>query len=307
MKNLNLRQLQVFETAATTGSHAEAAETLGLSQPAVSMHLRQLEAELGAALFVGRGRTRQLTESGAELLRHARVILAQVQAAEASLAAMQGSSTRGLLHLGVVPTANYFAPLLMMAFRQRFPDVTLRLTVDRRDAILALLQEHRIDLAIGGYPPSEADVEAEGFARHPHCIVAPADHPLTTRRKLQWADLNDEPFIFRERGSATRQFLEHLLASQSLRVKVGIELAGNETVKQAVMAGMGLTFMSAHAFQTELAAGRIGVLDLQGMPKELDWCVLQRRDSVLSGVTAAFREFVLAEGAAMIACKVRPD
>jgi LysR family transcriptional regulator, low CO2-responsive transcriptional regulator len=302
MTELNLRQLRVFEAAAVAASHADAAETLGLSQPAVSMHLRQLEAELKVALFSGRGRTRRLTDEGTELLRHARNILAQVQAAELALAARQGS-TRGQLHLGVVPTANYFAPVLMMAFRERYPDVTLRLTVDGRDAILDMLHEHRIDLAIGGYPPSEADIEAEAFARHPHCIVAATGHPLTRRRRLQWSDLANEPFIFREPGSATRQFLEHLLTSQSLRMKIGIELTGNDTVRQAVMAGMGLTFMSAHVFQTELAAGLVSILDLQGMPKELDWCVLHRRDSVLSGVTASFREFVIERGAALIACK----
>ncbi len=305
MSELNLRQLRVFEAAALAASHSEAAEALGLSQPAVSMHLRQLEAALQVELFKGRGRTRRLTAEGLELLRHARNILAQVQAAELAVAARH-SSTRGQLHLGVVPTANYFAPVLMMAFRQRFPDVTLRLTVDRRDAILDMLQDHRIDLAIGGYPPSEADIEAEAFARHPHCIVAAAGHPLTRRRRLQWSDLADEPFIFREPGSATRQFLEHLLTSQSLRMKVGIELTGNETVRQAVMAGMGLTFMSAHVFQTELAAGIIAILDLQGMPKELDWCVLHRRDSELSGVTASFREFVLGHGAGMIDCRSKP-
>jgi len=304
MKNLTLRQLRAFEAAAVTLSHSRAAEQLHLSQPAISMQIRLLEEELGLPLFRKQGRGLALTEAGEELLRHARRILGAVHQAEDALTSLQGS-TRGQLHLGVVPTANYFAPLLMMAFRERFPEVKLKLSVDRRDTILALLNEHRIDVAIAGYPPSEADVEAEAFARHPHCIVAAPDHPLAGKRRIAWNELTSEPFIFREPGSATRQFLEHLLQAQSLQVNVTMELSGNETIKQAVMAGMGISFMSAHAFQIELAAGRMTVLDLAGMPKLLDWCLLHRRDGELAGVNAAFREFVLEEGARLAHCELK--
>jgi DNA-binding transcriptional LysR family regulator len=308
MKNLTLRQLRAFEAAATTLSHSRAAEQLHLTQPAVSMQIRLLEDELGLPLFRKQGRGLQLTEAGDELLRHARGILGAIRQAEEALTSMSSGvgSTRGQLHLGVVPTANYFAPLLMMAFRERFPEVKLKLSVDRRETILALLNEHQIDVAIAGYPPSEADVEAEAFARHPHCIVAAPGHPLAGKRRIAWSELKGQPFIFREPGSATRQFLEHLLQSQSLQVNVTMELSGNETIKQAVMAGMGISFMSAHAFQIELAAGRMAVLDLAGMPKLLDWCLLHRRDGVLTGVSAAFREFVLEQGARLAHCEMKP-
>lgn len=305
MKNLTLRQLRAFEAAAASLSFSRAAEQLSLTQPAISMQIRLLEDDVGLPLFRKQGRQLQLTDAGQELLRHARTVLAVIKLAEDSLTALQGS-TRGQLHLGVVPTANYFAPLLMMAFRQRFPEVKLKLSVDRRDAILAMLNEHRIDVAIAGYPPSEADVEAEAFARHPHCIVAAPGHPLVGKRSIAWEALRAEPFIFREPGSATRGFLEHLLQAQSLQVNVTMELSGNETIKQAVMAGMGISFMSAHAFQIERAAGRMAVLDLVDMPKLLDWCLLHRRESVLSGVNAAFREFVLEQGAALTRCEVAP-
>ena len=307
MKNLTLRQLRAFEAAATTLSHSRAAEQLHLTQPAVSMQIRLLEDELGLPLFRKQGRGLQLTDAGDELLRHARGILGAIRQAEDALTSMSSGagSTRGQLHLGVVPTANYFAPLLMMAFRERFPEVKLKLSVDRRDTILALLNEHQIDVAIAGYPPSEADVEAEAFARHPHCIVAAPGHPLAGKRRIAWSELKGEPFIFREPGSATRQFLEHLLQSQALQVNVTMELSGNETIKQAVMAGMGISFMSAHAFQIELAAGRMAVLDLVGMPKLLDWCLLHRRDGTLAGVNAAFREFVLEQGARLAHCELK--
>ncbi|MEX8495022.1 LysR family transcriptional regulator [Sphaerotilus sp.] len=310
MKTLNLRHLRIFETIASCGSFSRAAEQLDMSQPAVSMQLRQLETDLGTVLFE-RPQRQRLTDAGQELLQHARVLLAQARAAGEAMATYEATSgqpdqrgARGLLHLGVVSTAHYFAPRLLSEFHRRHPEVRLKLTVAKRGEVLAMLQEHRLDIAITGYPPSEADLEAASFAHHPHCIVAHPDHPLAHRRGLDWPDLRDEHFIFRESGSATRQFLEHLLQSQSIQVKLGMELAGNETIKQAVMCGMGISFLSAHAFQVELGAGLMVVLDVKGMPKQIDWCFVQRRDTVLTGVNAAFRQFVFEEGAALAACRV---
>lgn len=303
MKNLTLRQLRVLQAVADTLSVSRAAEHLHITQPAVSMQLRQLEDDAGVPLIARQGRRLRLTEAGSELLRHGRRILAEIQAAEDSLAMLKGENA-GKLHLGVVPTANYFAPRLLMEFRKRHPDVSLKLSVGHRDEILGMLAEHRLDVAIGGYPPSEADVEAETFARHPHCIVAERRHPLARLRNIRWSQLKHEPFIFREPGSATRQFLEHLLQSQSLQINVTLELSGNETIKQAVMAGMGISFLSAHSFQTELAARRLAVLDIQGMPKLLDWCLLHRRDTELTGVNAQFRAFVLEQGATLAECRM---
>ena len=305
MKNLTLRQLRVFEAAATHLSYTRAAEQMHLTQPAVSMQLHQLECDCGLTLLVKNGKQVGLSEAGEELLRHARRILNQVRVAQEAMADFHATGG-GLLHLGVAPTANSFAPALMMAFRSRHPEVRLKLSVERRERILSMLHEHEIDVAIAGYPPSESDVEAETFARHPHCIVASVRHPLARRRRLRWDALRDEPFIFREPGSATRRFFEHLLQSQQVQVNVSMELSGNETVKQAVMAGMGISFLSAHVFQIERAAGHLATLDLEDMPKMLDWCLLHRRESVLSGVNAAFREFVLEQGAALTRCEVGP-
>ncbi|WP_077033929.1 LysR substrate-binding domain-containing protein [Pelomonas sp. KK5] len=302
---MNLRALRVFEAVAGHGSFSRAAEVLAMTQPAVSMQIRQLETELAVALFDGPQRSR-LTDAGRELLQHARIIGAQLRMAEESLAgytAQEGRGQRGLLHLGVVSTAHYFAPRLMHAFNQLHPEVRLKLTVASRGEVLAMLNEHRLDIAIAGYPPSESDLEATSFARHPHCIVAHPDNPLSQRSRLRWADLRDEHFIFREPGSATRQFLEQLLQSQAIQVKAGLELAGNETIKQAVMCGMGISFLSAHTFQVELQAGLMAVLDVVDMPKTIDWCFVQRRDTLLAGVPAAFRDFVIADGAHWAACR----
>ncbi len=306
MKNLTLRSLRTFEAVASTGSFTRAAELFDISQSAVSQQIRQLDQEVGAALFDTQARPVALTDAGRELLRHARVILAQVRIAEDALDSLDAGLS-GQLHLGVVATANYFAPHLLMAFLRRFPNVRVRLTVDNRDAILGMLADHRIDMAIAGYPPATADIEAEAFARHPHVMVAGPDHPLVGARRLDWDALRNEPFLFREAGSATRQFLEHLLQIRGIQVTPSIELQGNETVKQAVMAGMGITFMSAHAIQVEVSARRMAILDVVDMPRLLDWCVLSRRDLALPPVVNSFREFVLEQGHSIARCIVRPE
>ena len=220
-----------------------------------------------------------------------------------ALSSLEGEF-RGQLHLGVVSPAHYFAPSIISAFKVRFPGVRVRITVAKRDQLLSMLAEHKIDLILAGYPSAQTEVEAETFARNPHCLVASADHPLAGRRGLTWQDLRGEPFIFREDGSSTRQFFEHLLQTQGLQVNVDLELDGNETVKQAVMASGGIAFLSAHVFQHELESGKLSVLDVEGMPKWLDWCVLTRREQAVPAIRQAFREFVLAEGARYAACSL---
>jgi LysR family transcriptional regulator, low CO2-responsive transcriptional regulator len=309
--SLNLRQLKVFEAVASLGGFSRAAEHLEMTQPAVSMLVRQLEKELRIPLFEPHDRKR-LSEAGRELLLHARRILAQVRDAESAMALHEDAADpnsargpRGLLHLGVVSPAHYFAPRLLHEFHQRHPDVRLKLTVAKRAEILEMLLEHQLDIAITGYPPSESDLEAGSFARHPHCIVAPADHPLAGRSSIDWTELQHEDFIFREQGSATRAFLEQLLQAKSIQVRLGMELAGNETIKHAVMCGLGISFLSAHVVQLELAAGRIAILDVVDMPKYIDWCFIHRRDTRLTGVNQAFKQFVFDEGARIAACQVQ--
>ena len=307
LKNMTLRQLRLFEAVAETLSFSRAAERMHVTQPAVSMQVQQLELALGLVLLVKHGRNVSLSQAGEEMLLQARRILNQIRLAEDAVHAFDSVNGQngGLLHLGVVPTANYFAPRLLMAFAEKWPGAQFKLTVEHRDTILRMLKDHQIDVAIGGYPPSEADLAAETFARHPHCIVASANHPLSKISNVKWHELRDQPFLFREPHSATRQFFEHILQAQALQVKVSMELSGNESIKQAVIAGMGISFMSAHSFQIELDANRISVLQLEGMPKTLDWCLLTRRDSSLAGVNLAFRSFVLESGASIAECRLR--
>ncbi len=301
MKDLTLRHWRSFEAAAAFGSFSRAAEALEVTQPAISMQIKQLEDAVGLALFDKQARPMALTPAGQVMLRHARAILAEVRMAEDAVLSL-AAGLQGVLHLGVVAPAHYFVPALLQAFHRRHPQLKVQVAVDKRDHLLTQLAEVRLDLAITGYPPAEAEVQADVFARHPHCIIAPPEHPLAASRDIPWSQLRGETFVMREVGSATRAFLEHLLQMQRMQVRADIELQGPEAVKAAVMAGMGISFASAHTFQSELAAGRLVVLDVQGMPKQLDWCVLSRRDTPLTATQQQLREHILQQGAQAAAC-----
>ena len=306
-----MRQLRVFEAVATSNSFSRAAEQLDMTQPAVSMAIRQIEQTVGTSLF-DRNERRKLSDAGHELLMHARIILMQVRAAEESMAfystegeKAKSTNLQGTLHLGTVQPANYFAPKLLSEFHRLHPDVQLRLSVSKRSDILRSMAERRMDVAITGFPPSEADMDAITFARHPHCIVASADHPLADREHVSWEDLRTERFIFREAGSSTRLFLEQLLQSQAIQVSHRLEIAGNEAVKQAVMENLGISLLSAHVFQVELLAKRVVVLNVKDMPKMIDWCFIHRRDVPLNPVNSAFKAFMLTAGTRAAACVLK--
>ena len=299
MKNVTLRQLKVFEAVANHLSFSRAAEELHLTQPAVSMQVQSLAEQAGVPLFEQMGKRIYLTAAGEELLRHARRIGQQLREANDALAAIRGAKG-GRLTLGVVSTAKYFAPRLLVAFRDEHPDADLHLGVFNREALVNQLADNQIDLAIMGAPPKEVETVAAVFAEHPHVIIAPADHPLASRKRIDPADLASEPFMIREPGSGTRGAMERFFAGYGVALANTTEMGSNETIKQAVMAGMGLAFISDHTIGLELAAGRVVRLPVAGTPVTRQWYVVHRADKQLLPMTLAFLEFVRKEGPRLI-------
>ncbi len=300
MRDATLRQLRIFVAAARTLSFSRAARDVHLTQPAVSMQIRALERIAGLPLFErGRGRLR-LTAAGEELLVHAHRALGELRDAEEALAALAGLS-RGRLTIAVVSTAKYFAPKLLAQFTKSHPGIELRLLVNNRAEVVRLLAEDEVDLAVTGTTPHELPLAAKPFARHPLVVVAPPDHALARRRRVTPAELAGAPFLVREPGSGTRAAFERFLRSARVHAGRTTEMQSNETIKQAVMAGMGLAFLSAHAVGLELAAGYLVVLPVEGLPVYREWNVVHREGKVLSPAAAAFRAFVLAEGSAFLA------
>lgn len=299
MKNATLRQLRVFEAVARHLSVTRAAEELHLTPPAVSIQIRQLEGHAKAPLFERLGRGLRLTAAGEATLARAREILGLVRDAEEAIAGL-GSVEQGLLDVGVINAGDYFFPWLIAAFRAGQPRGGLRLTVANREELLAHLAGHRVDLAVMSLAPSQPEFEAEPFAPHPHVIVAAPAHPLARKRSVALEDVAREPLITRERGSATHLAMDQAFSEARIAPRVDMEIASNETIKQAVAAGFGLGFLSAHAVQQELALGRLAVVRVKGFPVMRLWYVVQLRGRRLPGVAQAFREFLVKEGEALI-------
>ncbi len=299
MKNATLRQLRVFESAARHLSLTRAAEELHLTPPAVSIQVRQLEGHAGAELFERVGRGLRLTQAGAEVLAHARGILAHIRSAEEAIGGLE-SVERGLLDAAVINAGDYFFPWLVAAFRRRHPGVRARITVCNRDEVLERLAAHEVDLGVMSHPPTEPGFAATAFAPHPHVIVAAPGHRLASRRAIALETVAREPLLTRESGSATRLALDQAFAEAGLVPRVDMEIASNETIKQAVAAGFGVGFLSAHAVRQELALGRLAVIPVKGFPFMRQWYVVHRASRRLPRVAEAFEGFLIEEGARVI-------
>lgn len=289
-----LRQLKVFTTVAEQLNFTRAARELHLSQPAVSMQVKQLEEAVGLPLFQHTGKRIQLTEAGREVNRHARTIFQTFGDMEEVIAAMKGLDT-GHLDIAVASTVNYFAPRLLAAFSRRYPSIDLRLDVTNRERLIGLLMSNEIDIVLMGHPPKDIELEAKSFMENPLVVIASPGHPLRHEKKIPAQRLSEEVFIMREDGSGTRLAMERFFAKQNIAISTGMQMTRNEAIKQAVRAGMGLGVVSSHTIELELETGRLVVLDVAGFPLKRHWYMVYRQGKRLSPVAKAFYDFVLSE------------
>jgi DNA-binding transcriptional LysR family regulator len=292
--HVTLRQLRVFETVAVHLNYTQAAKALHLSQPAVSMQVKQLEESVGMPLFEHTGKKIQLTEVGREVHQYTRTIFQTFEEMEEVVAALKGLDT-GHLNIAVASTVNYFAPRLLAAFSRRFPGINLRLDVTNRERLMALLQNNEIDLVLMGRPPQDIDLEFKPFMDNPLVVIAPPGHPSQDQRNIPAKRLSEEVFIMREAGSGTRLAMERYFDEQKIEISTGMRMTRNEAIKQAVRAGMGLGVVSTHTIELELETGRLVVLDIEGFPLQRHWYLVYRKNKRLSPAARAFFDFVMAE------------
>ncbi len=304
MKNVTLRQLRVFAAAARHMNFSRAAEELHLSQPAVSTQIKEFASHVGLPLFERIGRRTYLTPAGEEILQCASAISQRLKDADSALAQLKGV-TGGRLNVAVISAGDYFFPRLLAHFGAGHPGVTFNLTVHNREQLLRHLADNLTDLAVMVRPPADMDVIALPFAPHPYVIVAAPDHPLAGTRQIPRAVLNREPFVQREQGSDTWNSMREVFGRQFPKLHIAMQIHSTETIKQAVAAGMGIAFLSAHTIGLDLQAGNLVVLDVQDFPARLHWYLVHNRTKRLPPVAAAFKEFLLREGAPLIERLVR--
>jgi DNA-binding transcriptional LysR family regulator len=297
--NITLRQLKIFDAVARHLSFTKASDELHLTQPAVSMQIKQLEQEVGVPLFEQVGKRISLTKAGDELQHYGRSIGQLLSEAEQVFEEIKGLQ-RGHLCITVASTANYFVPRLWATFRMRHPGVSVSLDVTNREGLIRALATNETDLVIMGQPPEDMDLVAQSFMPNPLVVIAPPTHPLCRARDIPLQRLKGETFLVREQGSGTRSLMERVFAEKGLDPATPIEMSSTEAIKQGVEAGLGLALLSMHTLDMELALKRLVVLDVQGFPVLRDWYIVHRAGKRLSVLAQAFKDFILNESKSLV-------
>jgi LysR family transcriptional regulator, low CO2-responsive transcriptional regulator len=294
-RDLTLRQLRALAAVHSAGTITGAANRLHLTQPAVTLQLRNLQALAGLPLIQRTAEGMALTDAGRNILGLIERIESALLDCEQSLDMIAGRAG-GRVAMGAVSTAKYFVPYAIAAFSQRFPRIDVSLRIGNREEIRDALRGYDLDIAVMGQPPAGLEVEMRLLGKHPHVMIAAADHRFASKKRLAVADLAGETFITRERGSGTRMLMEQFFVNTRIEPKIGMEMDSNETIKQAVMAGLGIAFISQHTIFHELEDGRLTVLKVAGLPVMRQWHAIRRADKVLLPPAAAMLEFLGKEG-----------
>jgi DNA-binding transcriptional LysR family regulator len=292
--NITLKQIKVFRAVARHLSFTRASEELHLTQPAVSMQIKQLERVLGLPLFEQIGKRVHLTDAGEEMARYSRAVLGMLEEAGQVFEDLRGQEG-GRLRISVASTANYFAPRLLAAFCHRYPKVKVSLDVTNRERLLKALTDNSTDLVIMGTPPASMELTAESFMDNPLVAIAAPSHPLAAQRGIPLGRLPEETFLIRERGSGTRSAIERFFVEHGLLLSSTMEMSSSEAIKQGVEAGLGLGLLSLHTLEMELALKRLVILDVTELPIHRSWYIMHRSGRRLSAVADNFKNFVVEE------------
>lgn len=306
MLNITFRQLRVFIEVARELSFARAAEALHRTPPAVTMQVKELESQLGLPLFERRGRQVTLTTSGEYFLVYARKLLATLKEADDAMARFKRVES-GLLTVGMVSSAKYFLPPLLARFHAEHPAIELRLKLGNREQLAALMEANELDLTVMGRPPQALATRAEPFAMHPHGLITAPEHPFAQMESVPAAALAREPFIVREDGSGTRAALMQYLEHHRLQPVFVMEMDSTEAIKQAVMAGLGVSLVSLHTIGLEMRHGLLAAPAVEGLPLMRRWHVVHLAAKLLSPAAEALRYFILERGEAHLAAMFAAD
>lgn len=296
LRNVTLHQLRLFRSLGTHLSFTRVAEELHLTQPAVSIQIKRLEESVGLPLVEHMGKKLFLTDAGRELFEASRDVLERMRVLGEDMSGLE-EGVRGPLHLAAITTAKYFMPHLLGHFLRDYPAVEPRLTITNQARVVERLESNLDDLVIMGTVPENMDLEAEFFLDNPLVVVAPPDHPLVGEKNIPLARIAEERFLSREPGSGTRQARTRLFAQYGLTANTYMELGSSEAIKQAVMAGLGISVLSRHNLRLELESGLLAILDVEHFPLLRQWYAVHLKGKKLSHTTRRFLDFLLRDGA----------
>ncbi|MCP4768990.1 MAG: LysR family transcriptional regulator [Gammaproteobacteria bacterium] len=295
LRQITLKQMRGFETVVNCGSVSGAARQLHLTPPAVSLQLRDLENAIGIPLLERSDKGLITTLAGQELFSVCEEIQASLTQFGENITELKGVD-HGVVSVGVVSTARYFAPTVLAEFMKLYPDIKIRLQVGNREATMEKLEGMELDFAITGFPPDHFEVKKEFISKHPQIIIAPPQHELADRVDISLSALKDETFLLREPGSGTRTVADKLFSRSKGLPSQGLEFGSNETIKQAVMAGMGIAVISAHTVAAELAEKRLVALDVKGLPINRKWFLVKHGNKRFLPSAQALWNFIARNG-----------
>ena len=291
LMRMTLRQLRIFNEVCDLRSYSRAAEEMSLTQPAISLQIRQLEELIGQPLFEYVGKKLYLTEAAEALQSASRDVFGRLENLDMQLSDMQGS-LQGQLKLAIESSAKYFVPHLFAAFKHQYPDVMLNLTVVNRAQVIRRLSDNRDDLVVMSMVPQDMGLEFLPFLNNPIVAVVRPDHPLCQLEKPSLKDLEPYTLVVREPGSGTRKACEEYYKEKRIHFEHTLEVSSAEAQRECVVAGLGIALLTRHALSRELAVGALVELPVAELPLYRSWCVVQGRDKRLSPVAHAFLAFI---------------
>ncbi len=292
LPHVTLHQLQIFEVVARHLSFTRAAEALYLTQPTVSMQIKQLSTSLGVPLFERIGKQIYLTEAGQALQQTCEKIFTQLDDFEMTLADLKGLK-QGRLSICAVTTAKYFVPRLLGPFCQEYPGIDVALQVMNRRQVIERISNNMDDLYVMGLPPAELDVEAEPFLANPLVMMAPLHHPLVKETHIPLERIIQEPFLAREAGSGTRLAVERVFEQAGLKLNIRMELGSSEAIRQGIVGGLGISVLSKHVLALGGWEQHLAILNVESFPIPGSWYLVHLRSKRLSVVARTFADFLI--------------
>ncbi len=292
MLNISSRQLRIFVSAAKHLNFTRAAEEVHISPPAISMQIKEIELQVDAPLFIKEGRKLKLSPAGEYFLNHARHILQTLNESEKVINQIKGTHIE-IIKVGIISTAQYFLPQVLKQFRKKHSEYKIILEIRNREQLVELLRDGQIDIAIMGLVPKEIDTKVYTITNHPHVFISNLDHSLTHLKKIRPEALNDFDFISREKGSGTRAHMETFIQDHDINPNIIMEMSSNESIKQAVIAGLGLSFVSHHTIASEIKHGQLKVLEVINTPINRKWHVVTLNPMSINRSVELLKDFIL--------------
>ena len=290
--NITFRQLRLFLALAETGSVSAAAKVMHVMQPTASMQLREVTQAVGLPLYEVVSRRVYLTEAGQALARTARAIASEWDGFEQRVSGAKGL-TSGRLKVAVVSTAKYFIPRLLGSFCKLHPQIDISLEILNRDHVITRLRSNLDDLYVMSMPPADLPLEDQILMPNPLVVIAASTHPLALRQRVTLAQLQDERFILREKGSGTRMATDAHLRQRGFTPTAVLELGSNEAIKESVEGQLGVSILSRHALGAHHEG--LAVLRVQGFPIQSQWHLVWPRGKQLSPIAQVFQAHLLSE------------